>query len=361
MINTEIKKLPKSEVEIIGEIQADEFEKHRAMAVRKLAEHIEVPGFRKGNAPESAIAGKIGDMAILEEMSERAIARAYADILKEHKIDAIGNPKVSITKIAKGSPLGFTIKTAVVPEATLPDYAAIAKEKIALKNEIIVEDKDVEEVIAAVRKQRAKNITVDENQSPEAVENPTSDTLNAEQIPESKEDALPELTDGFVQTLGDFKTVADFKEKVRENILLEKKTKAAQKKRMEIMEGIIAKAQLEVPDVLVESELDRMLAQFEGDIGRMGLKFDEYLKYTKKTTDDLKKEWRADAEKNSKVQIILNKIAIAEHITPNPARVEEETKTILEHYKGASQDRARVYVETILTNEAVFEFLENQK
>ncbi|MEK9168086.1 MAG: trigger factor family protein, partial [Patescibacteria group bacterium] len=164
MIQTEIKKLPKSEVEIIGEIPAGEFEKYRAAAVKTLAEHIEVPGFRKGNAPESAIISKVGEMAILEEMAERAIARAYAEILKEHKIDAIGSPKVSITKIAKGSPLGFTIKTAIIPETTLPDYSAIAKEKMAKKDEITVEDKEVDEVITAVRKQRAQSIAAGDEQ-----------------------------------------------------------------------------------------------------------------------------------------------------------------------------------------------------
>ena len=129
MTQTEIKKLPKSEVEIIGEIPAGEFEKYRAAAVKTLAEHIEVPGFRKGNAPESAIISKVGEMAILEEMAERAIARAYAEILKEHKIDAIGSPKVSITKIAKGSPLGFTIKTAIIPKQHCPTTPRLRKRR----------------------------------------------------------------------------------------------------------------------------------------------------------------------------------------------------------------------------------------
>lgn len=369
MIKTEIKNLPKSEVEITGEIPVEEFEKQRAAAVKKMAEHIEIPGFRKGNAPESAIIGKIGEMTVLEEMAERAIARTYANILKEQKIDAIGNPKVSITKIAKGSPLCFTIKTAVVPEVTLPDYSAIAKDKMAKKDEILVEDKEVEDVITAVRKQRAENIPGNESQSSradgglssvsEADGGETSVERNEKNTP-APEKELPELTDGFVQTLGEFKTVQEFKDKVRENILLEKKTKAAQKKRMEIMESIIRAAKLEVPDILVDSELEKMLGQFEGDISRMGLKFDEYLKYIKKTSDDLKKEWREDAERNSKVQIILSKIASAEKIAPDAVRVEEETKTILEHYKGASPDRARAYVGTILTNEATFAWLENQ-
>ncbi len=354
--NTEIKLLENSEVEIKGEISAEEFEQYRAEVVRRLSVNIEVPGFRKGNAPEKILVQKIGEMPILEEMAETAISHAYPKILIEHKIDAIGRPEVNITKIAKGSALGFSIKTAVMPEVKLSDYKRAAREEMAKKEEITLEEKEVEDTIAEIRKQRAHVITGDREEKA-----PHTNGSSEEKNSASGKPDLPELNDEFVKTLGDFKDVEDFKKKLRENMLKEKETKAAQKKRMAVIEKVIGESDIALPGVVIESELDKMIAQFQGDIARMGLKFDEYLKYIKKTTDDLRKEWLPDARARAKAQLVLHKIATEEKITVPEEEVEKEVKKLVEYYKDASPDRARDYVATVLTNEAVFKFLEEQK
>ena len=104
-----------------------------------------------------------------------------------------------------------------------------------------------------------------------------------------------------------------------------------------------------------------MLAQMKGDIERMGLKFDDYLKHIKKTEEDMKKDLRPDAEKRAKSQLALNKIAVEEKIEPNKEAVEKEVAHIVAQYKDADPERARIYVETMLTNEEVFKFFEAQK
>jgi len=351
--NIHVKTLKDSEVEIVGEIPSDAFEAYRTKAVNKLSANVTVPGFRKGNVPDAVLAKKIGEMPILEEMAEQAISEAYPKILSMHKIDAIGRPAVNITKIAKGSPLGFSIKTAVMPEVKLSDYKAAAREEMQKKEEITLTEKEVEDVIAEIRKQRAHVVTHAEEEGVSA---------DAASDSEAKEAAaLPEFNDEFVKTLGDFKDVEDFKKKLRENMIKEKETKAAQKKRMAVMKKIITDSDIELPDVIVQSELDKMMAQFRADIARMGLKFDEYLKHIKKTEDDLRGEWTTDAKERSKVQLALHKIAAEEQIAAPEEKVNEEVQKLLEHYKDASPERARDYVATILTNEAVFAWLEGQK
>ena len=111
---------------------------------------------------------------------------------------------------------------------------------------------------------------------------------------------------------------------------------------------------------MIEGELGRTEAQFSADIERMGVKLDDYLKHAKKSAEDLRKEWRPMAEKKAKLQLILNEIAKVESIKPSKEEVEAEIKHILEHYKDADRERAEVYAETILTNEKVFQFLEDQ-
>lgn len=104
-----------------------------------------------------------------------------------------------------------------------------------------------------------------------------------------------------------------------------------------------------------------MLARFHDDVTRSGLKFEDYLKNIKKTEEDLRKEWRPDAEKRGKLQIVLDEIARAEKIEAPKDAVEEEVKHILEHHKDADPSRARAYISAMLQNEKVFEFLELQK
>jgi FKBP-type peptidyl-prolyl cis-trans isomerase (trigger factor) len=93
----------------------------------------------------------------------------------------------------------------------------------------------------------------------------------------------------------------------------------------------------------------------------MGLKFEDYIKHINKTTDDLKKEFRNDGEKRAKLALVLHHIGKAEKITADPEQVANEVAMILEHYKEADPERARMHAENILTNEQIFKFLENVK
>jgi trigger factor len=117
-----VKKLDKSEIEIAGVLEVAEFIKYEDKALVRLAERVELPGFRKGKVPTSMVKESINEMMVLEEMAELAISDAYPKIIEDEKLDAIGRPQVAITKIAKGSDLEFTITTAVLPQMDLPDY-----------------------------------------------------------------------------------------------------------------------------------------------------------------------------------------------------------------------------------------------
>ena len=191
-------------------------------------------------------------------------------------------------------------------------------------------------------------------------------TTSPQPSPESGEGAmpepeLPELNDEFVRSLGPFKDVTDFKDKLKENIKLEKSNQIREKTRLKIVEKIIENTEVEMPEILIDVELDKILYRMESDITQMGLKFEDYLKHLNKTVEDLKKEFRNDAEKKAKLGLILNKIAEEEKIIPDAEQVANEVAMILEHYKEADPERARIHAENVLTNEKVFEFLENQK
>src|SRR3989344_1148491 len=127
MLKISIKKLPKSEVEIEGELESEIFESYFAKALKKIGENFEVDGFRKSKVPENVLLSKIPEIQILEEMAQLALNEHYPKILEEEKIDAISRPEISIVKLARKNPLGFKIKTAILPEIKLADYKKVSK------------------------------------------------------------------------------------------------------------------------------------------------------------------------------------------------------------------------------------------
>lgn len=389
-----VEKKAGSEVTMTGEIPYAELEKHKESALAAVGKEISVDGFRKGHVPEAVLVKTVGEMAIITEMAERALAKVYPELVTLHGLDVIGYPKISITKIAKDNPLGFSLTVAVVPEVTLPDYMKVAKEVNKAKDskEVTEEEvtKQVEDIlrqkVAYERLQKKAGASVnhvhDENCNHDHTEHdhvhgPDCDHEAEEQEssvekPEDKVNAeggeddlghikLPELTDEYVKTLGkegQFTSVEDFRNKIKEHLTIEKARDVDSRHRAKITDAIIEKTKVELPQVLVDAEIGQMYAQMASDLERAQLKMEDYLGHIKKTKEDLTKEWTPMAEKRAKLQLVLNEIAKKENITPDPSLVDHEVSHLLEQYKDADEKRVRVYIASVLTNEAVMKKLE---
>lgn len=338
-----VTRLPHSEVELAGEIAADVFAGFRARAIAKFKENATLPGFRKGTAPEVLVEKTVGTAAILEEAAELALFELYPRIVLEKGLDVVGRPRITVTKLAAGNPLGFKIQSALMPKIVLPDVKKIAAAVMQKPDDILVLDAEVEEFAKHMRRTAAAK---------------EKGVPAAKALPEAE---LPPLTDEFVKTLGAFAGVEDFKKKTRAYLEEEKKQKTKEKKRVEMSEEIVKSSSFDLPLIFIESELEKMLAQFKEDVKRLGMKPDEYLKEAKKTEEDLKKEWRDEAEKRARLQLILNEIADKESLRPDAKDVAHEAEHILKTFKDADRERVTIYVESVLRNEKVFQFLEAQK
>lgn len=363
-MDLQVKKLPNSLVEIEGELEADSLESFWAKAIKKIGENAELPGFRKGKVPENILIEKVGEMQILQEAASLALSEEYPKILESEKIDAIGRPEITITKLARKNPLGFKIKTAILPVVTLPDYKKIAKKTLSgLKPEDkspAVTDKDVEETILDIRKSRAPKVNMANTTPPDLPLSREENVIPPDKGENKGVSELPEFNDEFVKALGPFENVEDFKTKLRENLKIEKENHAREKTRLNIIEGIIKETKVELPELLITSEVEKIIYKMESDISAMGLKFEDYLKQLKKTREDLYKDFRGDGEKRAKLSLVLHEIGKAEKIAADPEQVAKEVAMILEHYKGADPERAKIHAENVLTNERIFEFLESQ-
>lgn len=362
----EKKDLPKSEVEFKIIIDAEEFASYHAKGLAAVQTVVEVDGFRKGNAPEDLIIKKYGDMIILEEMANIALRDAYVKAVEEHKVSPVSDPQVTITKIAKGNPLELTITVPVMPEVVLPAYKKIAKDAVKDDEKIEVTDKDVTVVLEELRKGRATQ-HAHEHVHGEDCDHIEEDKGNEPSTIDHKPLAgdnikLPELDDDFAKSFGkNFTTLADLKSKVEDNLRLEKEQKLREKRRSRIMENLIAGTKTDIPTVIVEGELATMLAQMKQDITRFGGTWEDYLTHSKKTEEQLKADWRQDAEKRALSQILLHKIAQVEKLTATEEEIEVELVRILASVQGADEERAKAYLYQALTNEKVLKFLEESK
>lgn len=362
--NIKVNKLEDSEIEIKGEIPVSVIPGYRTKALKRLGENANIDGFRKGHIPEKILIEKVGEDSIMEEVAEMALADMYPTLVLDKNLNVIGSPQVTITKLAQGNPIGFKIKSAVLPEFTLPDYKEIAKD-IAKKSEgnsptvDEVTDADVEKVLIEVRRGKARFEKSQKQKSKQAENTGESiDVKKEDKINKGDDENLPELDDAFISTLGDFKTVEDFKIRVREDLGKEKIQKAREKRRITLSEKLIEETKIKLPKILISSELDKMVAQMKDDVARMNMKFEDYLTHTKKTEEDLRNEWSEQARKRAILQLLFNKIAQKENITTNEDEVRHEIEHILKHYKDANPDNVRIYVETQIINEAIFKFLE---
>ena len=320
-----------AEKELVIEVPAEFIVSFSDKALKEFVEEAEIEGFRKGKAPVAMVKERVGEFRLFEEATQRAIQELIPTIMLEEKIDAITMPHIHLTKIALNAPVEFKMHFYVMPTVELADYKKIAsgtkKEKAELKTE------EVEGYIDQILNART--------------------TKN-----EAGEDVKPELTDEFVKGLGEFKDVSDFKTRLTENMQAEKEVQASQKRRLEIIEEIVKQTTMTLPEVLVEEEQHKMLDEFRGRVESMKMNFEEYLTTIKKTPEDLMSEWKEDAVKRAKMNVILPQIAQKESIKPSEEDINHEISHLKEHYKDLDENRARVYIIGVLTNEAVFKFLE---
>lgn len=363
---------PKATVTITGEIPFEILEKERAGALTELGKDLELKGFRKGHIPDSMIEKHFGEMAVLNEMAERVLRHFYGHVLEEHALDAISRPELHITKLAKGNPFGFSLTLQVLPEVTLPDYKKISQGINKGKENEELKEQDIADAIERVQRQKLsydrlqekarKRQTVEEARK-NGLTLPTPDTVK--ESDQEMEDTLsqlplPELTDEYVKTLGAFDSVEAFKTQMKEHLAKEKNEETLSKHRAQLTDALITGSEIDLADVLIQSEIGQMFGQMEEELTRAGLTIDGYLEHVKKTREDMIKEWTPTAEKRAKTQLILNEIAKKESIAPTEEEIAQGATPLLAQYKEADPERVRIYVASMLQNNKVMEFLEAQ-
>lgn len=399
-MNLSIKRLPHSSVEIAIVFPHDAVKNELQKAAEEISASLDIPGFRKGHVPYEKIKEQVGEFAVYEAAAELLIRKQYGEVLQvaaeEEKksgrpFEPVGAPEITITKLAPGSDLVYTITLGVISEIQLPDYQSMVRRIMQEKKEEHVLEKEIDDAIKWLVESRAKYITVSQPaEKGNALEidfETFLDGVRLEQgdskghplvlgegkfIPgfedelvgmkegETKEFSLvapgdyfekniagkkldfkvsvklvqrrevPEFSDEFARGLGNnFTGVDDAKKSIREGLTVEKQKKEQERLRVKIIDEIADAVSIDPPHVLLDAEKTKMLQELRQGIERMGLKWDQYLINIKKTEDELKKGWDKDALRRVKIALVLREIADKENIRPADEEIREEINKIV--------------------------------
>lgn len=424
-----IKKLPKSAVEFEVTLGWKEWEKYVDLAVSEVSQEIKISGFRPGKAPRNIVAQKVGMGVLLNNAAEKAVQKSYIDFVVKEKLDVIGSPKVEIEKLELEKDLVYKAIVAVMPKATLKDeYKKEVKkvnEEFSAKP-LEVTDEEIAHELEHLASSRVKLITVNrevrKDDSVEIdfsvsvenvpIENGTSknhplvigkgvfipgfeDNLIGMKEGEEKEFELkfpekyhkkelagklakfkvkmklvqerqiPEIGDDFAKSLGEFENLEALKKNMQKGMKEEKESKHKEEKRTKILEKIVDHVEVELPEVMVKEEVQKMMLEFEQQIQSMGMNLDQYLGQLKKEKKDLEKDWEPQAEKRVKSALALKEIIRLEEISIDAKDVESEMNKTLQYYKNVKDfeknvdmERLYSYTKGVLENEEVFKRLE---
>lgn len=409
-MKSEIKKLGKSEIEIKASIPWSDWKNFIGKAVEEISKDVKIKGFRPGKAPKDMVEQKVGKGPVLEAAARKAIQKTYPEAVAQEKVEALGSPRIEITKLAEGNELEYTAVTATMPEIVMKPWQKEIKKinKNHKNKKSEVTDDELQNELEKLAKSRVKLVTVNrearKGDSVEVsfqvlrngvpIENGTSrnhpmvlgsgafipgfeDNIIGMKEQEEKEFELkfpdkyhdknlegkpatfkvkvnlvqdrqtPEISDDFAKSLGKFENLEALKKNMRDGLLEEKNEKQKEKRRTDFLDKLVDLMEVELPEILVHAETHKMIDEFRSQIQGMGMEMEAYLEKMKKTEEDLEKEWSSQAEKRVKASLALEQIAKIMEITVSSKDIEEEMNKIMQSYKSVKDVEKNIDMERL--------------
>lgn len=402
MPTVKLENLPKNSLKITVTIPAADVQPFLEEAATRISEESSIPGFRPGKAGFDVVKQRVGEQKIYEEALEAIVKKTFVDAVVENEIETVGSPKIDVEKLAPGNDIVYTAEVALMPKVTkLADWKNMKVDRkpheatdddlaLALKDLQRMQTKEVRAAAgtpvgpsdkAVVSMNMKKDgVPVEGGQSPNhavymqedyyipGFKEQVSGMKEGEQktftltFPENHTSKLlagsavefdvtikeiynlehPELDDAFATALGQ-KDIATLKDLLRGNIAGEKELEEKGRQEREMLELIAKESRFDdIPDLLLNEEINKMIHELERGAAEQGMEFDAYLKTIKKTIAELKMEFAQQAMTRIKVALILRDIVKDEKIEVTDAEVEDSLDKIAEKYE-AKEERDRIY------------------
>jgi trigger factor len=401
------------------EVDADTFEEAIKKAYRKNIKKFRVPGFRVGKVPQHIVEQYYGESVFYEDAIDDVFPDAYSKAIEENNLTPVDLPQIDIVQIGKGKDLILSADVTVKPEVTLGEYKGIQVKRPVYN----VTDEDVEKELEDLRQKNARLIAVEDRASQEGdtvtvdytgyldgqeFEGGKAEDQDIElgqgrfipgfeeqligmRVGENKEfnivfpedygntdlagkevtfsvtmkeikyKELPELDDEFAKDVSEFDTLEELRQSIRERL----ENEAAQQTQSALENAVIAKvtenSSVDIPDVMVERELDDVLQELDYNLQYNGLSLDIYLQITNTSKEALREQYKDVAYNRLKSRMVLEKIGQVENIEVSPEEVDEEIKKRAEQMNvDVEQYKQRInpsFIEETLRMNKIISFL----
>ena len=381
----------KNMVKLVIESTAEEFEAGLNTAYNKNKSKISLPGFRKGKAPRKMIEKMYGAEVFYEDAANSIIPDAYAKAADECGLELVSQPKINVTQLEAGKPFIFEAVVATKPEVELGQYKGVE----VTKADTEATEADVEEELKRVQEQNSRTVAVTDRavkdgdntvidfegfvdgvafEGGKGTDYPLTigshsfiDTFEDQiigmnigdekeinvtfpeeyhvddlkgkpamfkvTVKEIKEKQLPELNDEFAQDVSDFDTIAEYKDDLKNKIADRKSREAKAKQEDEAIAKIIEDSKMDIPDAMVDTQVNRMDEDFAQRLQQQGLSVEQYFQYTGMTADMIMEEMKPEAVKRIQSRLVLEAVVKAENIETSEEDFEAELKKMAETYK----------------------------
>lgn len=379
----------KNDVKFTMEFSAEEFESAINRVYKAQKDKFMIDGFRKGKAPRSIIERKYGEGIFFEDAINNMFSLNYPLALDQLDLDVIDSPKAEFSELKKGEGFTVTITVECYPEIEVKDYKGVEIDKI----ETEVTDEDVDDEIKSMSRKNSRMVTVDrpakdgdmvlidyegwigdeqfeggtaERQplklgsgtfipgfEEQLVGASTGDDVEVKvtfpedyhmddvagkdavfkcKVHEIKEEELPEINDEFVKDISEFDTLDELKKDVKERLVKEAAVRDENQMRNSAIEKVYEANDIDVPDVMVDTEIDGMMSEFSQQLSGQGLDLDSYFKYMGTDRDSFRENLKDEAFRKVKTRMLVNAIAEKEGFEASEEDVDKEIEELAKQY-----------------------------
>lgn len=400
-MSLQVEKLEKNMAKLTVEVPAEEFDKALTAAYNKNKGRFNIPGFRKGKAPQAMIEKMYGAGVLYEDAVNEALDATYAGAAEESGLDIVSRPEISIVQVEKGQNLIYTATVAVKPDVTLGEYKGIEVTKASAE----VTEEDIAAELKRVQEQNSRLVSVEDRAVEDGdqtvvdfegfVDGKTFEGGKGEDYPltigshsfidtfeeqligkkigeacevnvtfpneyhatdlagkpamfkvtvkEIKKKELSELTDEFASEVSEFETLEEYKNDIKVKLAEKKEKEAATENEDNVVQKVVENSTMEIPEPMIESQVNNMVNDYARRMQSQGLSLDQYMKFTGMTIESLKDQMKPQALKRIQTRLVLEAVAKAENITVADEAVEKEIAGMAEAYKMEA-DQVKEYL-----------------
>ncbi len=376
-MKTAVEKASPTRAKLSVEVPFSELQEHIDAAYKKIAQQVQLPGFRKGKVPPAIIDRRFGRTAVLDEAINQAIPALYTQALADHDLEPLGRPEVEVTDLKDNDHLNFDVEVDVKPEITVPDYAGT---KVVVGDSEVTDD-DVSEQLDSLRArfgsltevERAASVddfvTIDltaadleGNDLPDVSADGLSYKVGSDQgieglaeavtglsagesntfrstlvsgevagqeadvtvtVTQVREQDLPALDDDFAQMASEFDTIDEFTDQIRDQIGRSKRLQQAADARDLVLEQLLESAEIPLPDAVIDEELETRRESVSEQLAAYELTWESFLDREGQTQEEFDTDLRQRSEDALRGQFLLDEIAKQENLSVNQAELTE--------------------------------------